>query len=81
MRFSKPVLKKIGMIFVFLLSILFFIGCEKYDWYRATRKNTIPAYEYFMKKHNVSLLLMEASDRLKELYFKKAKRVNFISPG
>jgi len=76
-RFFRPI-EKVGGMLLILLLVLLFTGCEKLDWSRTVRKNTIPGYEYFMRKHPHSPLLMDASEMLKKLHFAEAKKINVI---
>ncbi len=72
-RFIRP-----ARISVVMILTLFFFSCDKIDWYRTKQKNTIPAYEHFMKKHRRNMLILEASERLKQLHFEEVKKINTI---
>lgn len=63
---------------ILFLMILILGGCERLDWYQTLHRNTIPAYEHFIKKYDHSLRIWDAHDKLKMLHFEKAKHVNSI---
>jgi hypothetical protein len=70
---------RFALFIVLVLSVTVLSGCGSYDYYKASRTDTIEAFRGFLKEHPASPLKFFASSRLEDMVREQAHKDDRVS--